>query len=494
MLLGALPSIALAIVVRRLWFHPLSKFPGPKIWAASRLPYVISLIKGTLNRDMLRFHEMYGGIIRLAPNELSFAQEQAWKDIYSYRPGHKETKKDPVWYIAPNSMPQNIVTTTDRKVRARMRKLLSPSFNEQSLLKQQPVLEAYAEILMNRLKDLTAASEAKGEGVVVNMLDWVNFFTVDVIGDLALGESFNCLQGSAYHPWVRTLHNFLKGMVYASVARFFPLTESLLQAMLPRQVLEKQKVHIDFTNEKILQRLESKADRPDFITPFLNEMNSHTEKMSLGEIQSTFAIVLVAGSETTATSLCGTLFELAKNPLVQEKLYLALRSRFQSEAEITAEATKGIPYLDAVINEALRLCFAIPGGLPRVVPEGGDTYVGEFVPGGTSISIRPYVVLRSNKYFTKPNDYVPERWLPAEERPAQFAADNLAVSQPFSVGPTNCLGKPLAWAEMRLLIARVIWFYDISMVKERPFDWDSQRIIMVVEKNPLWLKLKPRKS
>jgi len=87
------------VLIKRLWFHPLSNYPGPPLWAASRNPYVASLLFGTLNEDISRLHERYGEVIRLAPNELSFSTKQAWKDIYMHRSGHKESKKDPVWYI-----------------------------------------------------------------------------------------------------------------------------------------------------------------------------------------------------------------------------------------------------------------------------------------------------------------------------------------------------------------------------------------------------------
>ncbi|KAF2864896.1 cytochrome P450 [Massariosphaeria phaeospora] len=382
----------LATCVKRIWFHPLSKHPGPRLWAASRIPYVVSLLRGTLNEDMLGFHLKYGDIVRLAPNELSFAVEEGWRDIYMHRPGHKETQKDKVWYIAPNDMPQNIVTT------------------------------------------------------------------MDIISDLALGESFHCLDGSTYHPWVRTLFYFFKGMIIVAAARFFPATEFLLQRLIPVHILERQRQHTEFTNEKIAQRLEFGTSRPDLITPFLKAMEKDKtgDKMSLGEIQSTFAIILVAGSETTATTLLGVFYKLASHPEKQTKLWTELEKRFAHAENVTVNGTKEIPYLDAVINEALRLCFAVPGGLPRVVPEGGDTYAGHHVPEGTSISIRPYVVFHSSTYFHKAWDYVPERWLPADQRPKEHAADRLAACQPFNVGPTNCIGKPLAWAEMRLLVAKII--------------------------------------
>lgn len=173
-------------------------------------------------------------------------------------------------------------------------------------------------------------------------------------------------------------------MILAAAANLFPPTRYLLRRLIPRRILSKQKQHTDFTNAKVLQRLELKTSRPDFITPFLAELRTAPEKMSLGEIQSTFAILIIAGSESVATTLMGVFFYLAKNEEVQGRLAAVLRARFEREGDITVEATKGIAYLDGVISEALRLCFPVPGGLPRVVPEGGDVYAGHYVPGGVS--------------------------------------------------------------------------------------------------------------
>jgi cytochrome P450 len=281
-------------------------------------------------------------------------------------------------------MPQNIVTTTDIHVRARMRRLLAPSFTEKSLSDQAPVLDHYANQFMERIQDIYEQDQKREKRTVLNFLDWTNFYTMDVIGDLGIGDSFHCLDESSYHPWVRTLHMFFEGMVYASAARFFPITEFLLQHMIPKNILDKQKAHTDFTNTKILQRLEMKTNRPDLITPFLKDMKTSPDKMSLGEIQSTFALILVAGSETTATTLVGIWYKMATHPNVQDRLWRDLRERFRSESDIRVETTEDIAYLNAVIKESLRTCYAIPGGLPRVVPEGGDIYAGHYLPGGVS--------------------------------------------------------------------------------------------------------------
>ena len=143
--------------IYNLYFHPLSKFPGPKLWAASRLPFVFNLSTGRLAKRERQLHEKYGEIIRLTPDEVSFASEQAWNDIYALRRGHKRAVRDKAFYLgefdgcyihnsmltppAPNNMADNIVNTNDAKLHARVRTLLSNSFTEQSLHTQHPLIE-----------------------------------------------------------------------------------------------------------------------------------------------------------------------------------------------------------------------------------------------------------------------------------------------------------------------------------------------------------------
>lgn len=89
----------LIVFTYNIWFHPLSKYPGPKLWAASYLPYIKALLGGSLVHEHAKIHEDYGEVARVGPNEVSFAVEEAWRDIYEQRPGHKEATKDSTWYI-----------------------------------------------------------------------------------------------------------------------------------------------------------------------------------------------------------------------------------------------------------------------------------------------------------------------------------------------------------------------------------------------------------
>ena len=90
--------------------------------------------------------------------------------------------------------------------------------------------------------------------------------------------------------------------------------------------------------------------------------------------------------------------------------------------------------------------------------------------------------------FARPEAFVPERWLP--NPPAEFANDNREAHAPFSLGPRNCIGRNLAYSEMRLIMAKIVWNFDFELDKERCGNWIcDQKIFGLWEKNPLYVKL-----
>lgn len=111
--------------------------------------------------------------------------------------------------------------------------------------------------------------------------------------------------------------------------------------------------------------------------------------MSREEILSSFHIILIAGSETSATTMTGIFNHLCmpQNKSILERLTREIRAKYASEEDIITATVKNpeqFPYLDAVINEGLRMCHPVPSGVARVAPPGGDEYAGFFIPEGVS--------------------------------------------------------------------------------------------------------------
>jgi cytochrome P450 len=103
-----------------------------------------------------------------------------------------------------------------------------------------------------------------------------------------------------------------------------------------------------------------------------------------GEIIVNSALFIVAGSETTANALSGMLARLVYNPDKYDKLCAEIRGAFQREEDLTYERLSQLEYLNAVIEEGLRIHPPVPTGLLRTVPKNGDTVDGHWVPGGVS--------------------------------------------------------------------------------------------------------------
>lgn len=183
--------------------------------------------------------------------------------------------------------------------------------------------------------------------------------------------------------------------------------------------------------------------------------------MSNEEIMVTFEVLMVAGSEMTATVLSGVTYQLLKNPDVLNKLITEIRSTFANSHEITMLSVNHLEYQLAVLYEALRIMPPTAAGLVRVVPSGGEVVGGHFVPGGTKVSVASWAANRSPLNFRDPESFIPERWL----GDVRYVKDRREVSQPFNIGPRGCIGRNLAYAEMRIVLARVLFEFDLELME-----------------------------
>jgi cytochrome P450 len=118
-------------------------------------------------------------------------------------------------------------------------------------------------------------------------------------------------------------------------------------------------------------------------------------------------------------------------------------------------------YLEACINEALRMAPPVPGVLPRTVVGDHELIDGLLIPRGTTVGSCAYSVHHNEEYIPKPYNYTPERWL--KEHSSTTAIRQLrSVFVPFSIGPRSCAGRTLAMLELSLAIATVVWQFDIQ--------------------------------
>ncbi|EKG09526.1 Cytochrome P450 [Macrophomina phaseolina MS6] len=337
----------------------------------TRLPYAIDLARGDLVKTATRLHEQYGDVVRIAPGELSFISgETAWSDIYGFRGGKsEELGKDLDWYLpAPNGT--RSLLSAFREDHSRFRRVFSHAFSDRALREQEPLVQRYVDMLLQRLREHA--------GQAVDMVRYYNFTTFDIIGDLTFNESFGCLESDDYHSLVAGAFASVRAISFRLAIHYYKLAERLYFALRPNGIHKGSSVFFDFTAARVDKRVNTDTNRPDFIT--FVERQSDSKSLRDEELKANCYLFLIAGSETTATTLSGTTYLLLKNPQALARLTAEVRDCFTNSDDITFEAAAKLPYLQAVLNEGLRLYPPVPTGFPRTVPRGGVTVSGHFIP------------------------------------------------------------------------------------------------------------------
>lgn len=205
------------------------------------------VLRGKLPMEVHELQEKYGEILRISPDQVTIINSEAWKEVYGLRPGHPQRPKDQRHVVVgPNSTPS--ILRTDDHNHARYRRSLAHGFSEGSLQKQEPGVEGYIDMLVQRLREQIT----KGNGsTMAGMIRWYNFTTFDIIGDLAFGESFGCLDTSDYHFWVSVIFSHFGTAAWANVLRRIPGGHWLMRYIVPPKVRSEKRAQDQLTEAKV---------------------------------------------------------------------------------------------------------------------------------------------------------------------------------------------------------------------------------------------------
>ena len=361
--------------IYNIFFHPLRNYPGPLLWRASRLPASYHHATGDLYQCIAAIHAKYGSTVRVAPSELSFASPDAWTPIYNSRPQLQKTK----YHFPPGDaavMPESMITAPDAE-HARLRRLTGPGFTQNGLAEVEPVMQRYSDLLISQLQ--VACKEGSQ-----NMVEWFLWTLNDVIGQLALNQEFECLAERRMHPWPKFLLGSLKSAAALNQPRRFGLL-GLMGPFIPKKLIEARDNFLEVAKNGVKQRLahEENGDekkRPDFIGLMMREMKGR-EKLSEPEIMANSILLVGGGAETTSTCLSSLVYYLCRTPRVQKKLREELHQAFAANEDITIKETTPLVYLNACIDEALRIFPVASYITPRTTPKHGHEIAKEWIPG-----------------------------------------------------------------------------------------------------------------
>ncbi|KAJ9294970.1 hypothetical protein DTO271G3_6532 [Paecilomyces variotii] len=447
-------ALAASIAVYRLFFHRLRGFPGP--WGAklSRFYAVNLASKGMqYHLQLQKLHKEYGDFVRTGPREISINRPSAAQAIHG--PKSPCLKSTLYSHVSDDVTENSVHQMRDPEIHRRRRRAWDRGFSVKAMAMYAPRVKSKVDLFISQLR--TRA------GQPVDITEWTMFLTFDVMGVVGLGKDFQQLQEGKEHSAIKGLHDQMATLGLLGHVPWFLCLLSSIPGLTGNYMTFMDYCH-DHVKEKaaIWEKTDSQ-DPADIISWLLKAFKDNDPSAPPGEqaLQEDGRVIIVAGSDTTGATLANILYYLTVNPSVYERLQQQLDNLFPNASDsFTYEQVRNIPYVEAIINETLRLKPAVPSGQPRVTPPDGLLIDDVWIPGDVNVIVPQYIVQRDNRNFVDGDRFIPERWLAGNK--GEMILHEEAYF-PFQIGQYGCPGKPLAYMTLRFAIVSVALNFDLSL-------------------------------
>lgn len=306
------------------------------------------------------------------------------------------------------------------------------------------------------------------------------------MGRLGFGRSYGQLETGKAHPAIEKVQNFLKAGVIAIqfiwVINFLHLFPSLEDPMEDLRLWSEQLLEERARNRRSQEKEDEERDLMSYVYQSRNQVDSKwpmTEK----DIQEDAVTLQIAGSDTSYSVLVNSCHFLANYPRLQTILRAEILQTFSEShdngvAPIWSKlaSTQYCPYLDAFVNEILRMFPPVPQGTWRQTPLDHPIELeGYVIPPNTIVSCPIWSMHYDERCFRQPDSFIPERWLDRAhpDSQADLLVDKRAY-MPFLLGGMNCAGKYLAIMEIKVCLAKILKQFEITFPKTQSISGISE--------------------
>ncbi|KAH7111734.1 cytochrome P450 [Dactylonectria estremocensis] len=455
---------------------PLREVPGPFLARFSNIWYFFHVNRGEFEKDNLALHRRYGPIVRYGPNRYSFSHVDAAQAIYSIGAGSRFVKSP--WYRAFESpIPNEPDLFSDANIQrhAQRRRKYQSVYSLSSMVSYEAFVNECADIFDQRLREMASDKATGKKGWLVDMGHWFQCYAFDVIGMITYSKRLGFLDDGAdigdviaglewvmkmnslagIYPWMHTIASTIVNWLPSTSITGLPfIVHFTQQCITAHQAQPKAMIPEDGESEETM----------DFLTKLLARHRRDPTMYNKWYAMIGCAQNMAAGSDTTGISLSATLYYLLKYPRTMEKLRQEVDERVSPSQNISFKDSQSMPYLQAVIKEALRLHPATGLPLERVVPDGGATICNQFFPAGTIVGINTWVEHQNEQiYGPDAAEFRPERWLVDDKGKIAFMNRHW---MPFGLGSRTCIGRHVSYLEMLKLIPRIVRDFDFELADE----------------------------
>ncbi|KAK8043801.1 hypothetical protein PG994_012639 [Apiospora phragmitis] len=430
-----------------LYFHPLSRFPGPELAAVSNLWYAYHWLSGRWPWTVEKALYRYGPVVRIAPNELAFFTPQAFRDIYA--PQHRNLED----FVKTDFQDRGkdlggLIWEQDPVHHRNVARQIAPAFSSRYLRSLEPIVHEHMDYFVAKMKQLNMDPKTIG----VLLVRWTSWLAMDMAADLAWNEKVHQMRDMKDSVNLDVLLSFNSFATVIAVFKRFPLIRPLQYLFAPFGKITLFSQMEKATSESVLRRIGQRGhtehpDYFDFILPV--DAPYPANKKDLLHIGSVALQVMFAGWGPMGDLFYGALVILLENPESHQLLSKEVRESFSN-------------YKDIAPGPTLTRCACSQATLLARHQSAQDLWW----TGNTSLrapTCKPACgpLARHPAYFHQPRRFQPQRWLPASHSlydPA-FANDHLKSLHPFSLSP-----------RAKLFLAKVLWTFDVVQIEGQGFD------------------------
>ncbi|CAO3674069.1 unnamed protein product [Umbelopsis vinacea] len=464
----------------RVYLGPMSTIPGNFVDIFFDLPLL-------WHKRMIGLHQKYGPIVRSTASSLTISDKNMIKQILH----DDDLPKARIYKNLQFQGHETMFNTVNKDFHKTRRRVISPAFSVKYLSALESLMGASVEEFIHHIKMSVETAHLHNQpSAQIDMWRLLQCTALDVIGTTAFDQSFNMVQNGS-HPLPSTISKNLTAAALTSSTKSIPIVGRIVEAYA-----SKSGSHMDigkFMVNIIEERLKSGKRKNDILQILIDSQNAElkNDRLNNEDIVHENILFLIAGSETTSNTIGFAIIHLLEHPEVLTQLREELDDLYprDSKALFSHDDLKSLPYLNAVINETMRIKPVAMGGLPRQTVQ--DYVIGGkyHIPKDTIISAHIYACQTNPEYWPEPLAFKPERWLEDSDIPADKDA-----FFPFSSGSRNCIGRNFALMEMRLILSSFVYHFNFEPVQESVEDAKDLRqfITYTIASNSYKVKISNR--
>ncbi|KAJ9477290.1 Isotrichodermin C-15 hydroxylase [Pseudozyma hubeiensis] len=464
------------------FLHKTSRIPGPWLLHCTMIPALVHYVRGTQWQYVDKMHEQYGPLFRLGSRQIYVSDKHAIRQLLA-----KENLPKVNWYASLSRDPKTagMFTTTNKEYHRSRRRLMSPAFAVEFTRQLEPFLvDATTKLFEGYHQRVEKAGDAS-KPLTFNLYEDLACLAMDILGETAFGVSFNlvaCRDDPDADRKFIEINKLLAKYLHDGGIRFFcrpfdkymkrdlnvyKLTNPLVDARFAETEARRTLAAADGSDS--LELGESRKDILQFLVDAsLSMQKGQKSLLTRTHVRDQCVELLIAGGETTSNTITYIIKSLLENPSKLAKLYSTIPAEPLDLPVPGFTALPDTPYLDACIQEGMRM-NPVTSELGRRTGKEPTVVLGHVIPPRTAISASLRYLHYSPSYWHDPHRYWPERFLPRESELLQddpAPAADMDAFMPFGCGPRNCIGSKFAWHEMRMVLHTLLARYTVEKIEE----------------------------